>query len=233
MAYLRVSTVDQAEHGDGLDVQESAIRTWAEKNGHAVVAWASDEGISGSNGLNTRQGLLEALEAVRDGSASGVVVYRLDRLARDLIVQEQLLGELWRLGAAVFSTAEAEAVYLRPDDPDDPSRKLIRQVLGAVSEYERSMIALRLRSGRRMKSARGGYIGGFANRYGFRLVDGQYVPETDEQAVIARCVALRDTGASLRDIAATLNAEAVLGPSGGVWHAPSVQRTLARVEFKV
>ena len=60
-------------------------------------------------------------------------VYRLDRLARDLIVQETVLAEVKRLGGEVFSTSAAEAGYLS-DDPDDPSRKLIRQVLGAVAE---------------------------------------------------------------------------------------------------
>jgi DNA invertase Pin-like site-specific DNA recombinase len=70
----------------------------------------------------------------------GVVVYRLDRLARDLIVQETLLAEVWRMGREVFSTSAAEQGYLA-DDPHAPSRKLIRQVLGAVNEYERSMIS--------------------------------------------------------------------------------------------
>ena len=48
------------------------------------------------------------------------------------------------MGAEVFSTSDAEQGYLQ-DDPSDPSRKLIRQVLGAVAEYERAMIRLRLR----------------------------------------------------------------------------------------
>jgi DNA invertase Pin-like site-specific DNA recombinase len=155
-AYLRVSTDTQAEHGLGLDVQRQAIRAWARQHGHKIASWHSDEGISGSNGLDTRDALPDAVAEVRDGRAAGIVVYRLDRLARDLILQETLLAEIAGLGGRVYSTFAGEQEVIE-DDPDDPSRRLIRQVLGAVSEYERSLIRLRLRNGRRRKAERGGY----------------------------------------------------------------------------
>jgi len=53
-------------------------------------------------------------------------VHRLDRLARDLVLQEQLLAECWRMGATVSSTAAGEDAYLS-DDPADPSRRLIKR----------------------------------------------------------------------------------------------------------
>jgi DNA invertase Pin-like site-specific DNA recombinase len=88
VAYLRVSTDHQAERGLGLQVQEQAIRKWARAGGHKVVLWTRDEGVSGSNGLDTRVGLLDALGGLKARGTEGLVVYRLDRLARDLIVQE-------------------------------------------------------------------------------------------------------------------------------------------------
>src|SRR5207244_624236 len=107
VAYLRVSTDKQVEQGLGLDVQRQAVRAWAEELGHRVVRWCVGEGVSGSNGLDTRDALPNALEVLRERRAAGLVVYRLDRLARDLIVQETLLAELRRLGADVFSTSAA------------------------------------------------------------------------------------------------------------------------------
>jgi hypothetical protein len=89
-AYLRVSTDTQAEHGLGLDVQRQAIRAWARQHGHKIASWHSDEGISGSNGLDIRDALPDAVEEIRDNRTAGIVVYRLDRLARDLILQETL-----------------------------------------------------------------------------------------------------------------------------------------------
>ena len=132
VGYVRVSTATQAEDGLGLDVQKAALRAWCKANGHRLTSILSDEGVSGAKELEDRPGLADALDMIRSGKAQGIVVPRLDRLARDLIVQETILAEVRRIGGEVFSTSPAEASYLT-DDPDDPSRKLIRQVLGAVS----------------------------------------------------------------------------------------------------
>lgn len=227
VAYLRVSTDRQAEHGLGLEVQRDALTAWARDTGYRIVAWCSDEGVSGSNGLETRDALAEALEILRGGQADALAVYRLDRLARDLVVQEQLLAEVWRLGAEVHSTASGEA-HLR-DDPDDPSRRMIRQILGAVSEYERAMISLRLRRGRARKAADGGYAYG-APAFGTRAEDGELVAEEREQAALARMRELRDGGASLRAIAATLDEEGHEPKRGGRWHPQTVARALTRAD---
>jgi DNA invertase Pin-like site-specific DNA recombinase len=225
VAYLRVSTDRQAEHGLGLEIQRDALKQWAKREGFRLVAWCTDEGVSGSNGLEDRDGLAEALDWLRDGQADALAVYRLDRLARDLVVQEQLLAEVWRLGAEVYSTASGEA-DLR-DDPDDPSRRMIRQILGAVSEYERSMIALRLRRGRARKAAAGGFAYGSPG-YGYRSEDGVLVPAEREQAALARMIELRDSGASLREIADVLDREGHRPKRAERWHPQTVARVLER-----
>lgn len=227
VAYLRVSTDRQAEHGLGLEVQETAIRKWANQNGHRIVSWARDEGVSGSNGLEGRIGLPEALGALQDRTAAGLVVYRLDRLARDLVLQEQLLAEVKRMGCEVFSTSASEAGFLL-DDPDDPSRKMIRQILGAVNEYERSMIRLRLRAGRARKRERG-YAGDGPPPYGYRAVDGMLVEDTAEQAVLGRIRELRAAGRSLRDIATTLTAEGYRPKRSQTWHPGSLRLIVNRM----
>jgi DNA invertase Pin-like site-specific DNA recombinase len=224
VAYLRVSTEKQSEEGLGLEVQEQAIRRWARKNGHRVVDVLTDAGVSGSNGLENRNELSIALEALRDGIAGGLVVYRLDRLARDLVVQEQLLMEIRNLGGRVFSTAGGEQDYLT-DDPDDPSRRLIRHVLGAVNDYERAMIRLRLRRGQQRKAELGGYAAG-RPRYGYRAEGKQLVEVPGEQEVIKRVRRLRRAGNSYRQIAALLEGEKVRPRSGGTWHPTMVARLL-------
>jgi len=225
IGYLRVSTDAQAERGLGLDVQEHAIRRWARDRGHRLVRVLRDAGVSGSNGVEGRIALAEALAAI-PREAAGLVVYRLDRLARDLVLQEQLLAETRRLGGEVFSTASSESAFLK-DDPDDPSRRLIRQVLGAIAEYERAMIVLRLRAGRARKAERGGFAYG-SPPFGWRAENGQLVAHEGEQEVLHRLLALDCQGASLRDIARTLNRERRLPKRGGRWHPESVRRVLAR-----
>lgn len=142
---------DRSMPAPGLEVQRRAIRSWCRAGQHRLVALEADEGVSGT--LIERAGLAGALALLRAGTARCLVVHRLDRLARDLVLQEQLLGECWRMGASVSSTAAGEDAYLG-DDPADPSRRLIRQVMGAVSAYERDMVTLRLATGRRHKAER-------------------------------------------------------------------------------
>jgi DNA invertase Pin-like site-specific DNA recombinase len=226
VAYLRVSTDAQTE-GLGLDVQKAAIIEWADAHGQQIAASFTDAGVSGSNGLETRTGLANAFSALRNGDAAGLVVYRLDRLARDLIIQEQLLAEARQHSWAVFSTSSGEAAYVE-DDPGDPSRKMIRQVLGAVAEYERSMIALRLRSGRTRKAEAGGFAYG-SPPYGYEAVDGELVPVADEQATLGRIRRLHDDGKSFRFIARTLNGEGVKPRRGRTWHPGVLLRLVDRL----
>jgi DNA invertase Pin-like site-specific DNA recombinase len=140
-------------------VQRLAIRAWARQHGHEIVSWHADEGISASNDLDTRDALPDAAGEIREGRADGLVVYRLDRLARDLILQETLLAEIAGLGGQVFSAFAGEQDVIT-DDPEDPSRRMVRQVLGAVAQYQRSLIRLRLRNDLRRKAERDGHAHG-------------------------------------------------------------------------
>jgi DNA invertase Pin-like site-specific DNA recombinase len=224
VGYVRVSTERQAEEGLGMAVQEEAIREWAKRNGHSVVAVVRDEGVSGK--IADRPGLADLFAILRKGKVAAVVVYRLDRLARDLVVQEQLLAEFWRLEKQVCSTMDAESEYLS-DDPNDPSRRLIRQVLGAISDYERETIILRLRSGRQRKAADGGYAHG-APAFGFKAEDRALQVDEDEEAIMHRIVELRRAGLSLRAISAALAEDGLKPKRAETWHPETLARICAR-----
>ena len=94
-AYTRVSSDSQLD-GFGLEVQRDTISRWAKANDHRVVSWHEDAGISGAKDAADRPGLSAALLAVQQPpDADGIVVARLDRLARALTVQEAVLAG-WR-----------------------------------------------------------------------------------------------------------------------------------------
>lgn len=217
IAYTRVSTDAQAEHGLGLDVQRRAIRAWAAKNDHKVIAWYSDKGISGSNGLDTRPGLAEAFRET-EAKADGLVVYRLDRLARKLGSQITWIEQLESRGRQVISVTE-------PDVGQDEMRVLVRQVLGAIAEYERATIVRRMRDGRALKAERGGFAYG-SPPYGWRADGHELVPVEAEQATLARIRDLRAESCSIRVIGETLTAEGFTPKRGGQWHAETIRRIL-------
>jgi DNA invertase Pin-like site-specific DNA recombinase len=219
-AYVRVSTQEQADKGHGLDVQRSAIRKWARANGHRIVSWHADEGISGAKPADERPGLADALRVVRAREATGLVVARLDRLARSVTVQEAVLAEVWhRLDARMF---EVTGEVLR-DDPDDPMRTAMREMAGVFAGLERRMIAKRLRDGRVMKAAKGGHATG---RYPYGW--GPAGPVPDQQKALRRMRTLRAEGRSTRDIAEVMRAEGHPTARGGAWSAPVVARILKR-----
>ncbi len=227
VAYLRVSTDRQAEEGFGLDVRDRAIRRWARDNDHRVVMTTRDEGVSGSNGVDVRVGLHEALAAVKDRAVGGLVVYRLDRLARKLTVQEATLSKVWDVGGAVFAVDLGEVPR---DDPDDPIKTALRQMVGVFAQLERGMIAARLRSGRLLKAERGGYAGFGAPPYGTRAVAGELVVDTTEDRAVRRALALRASGASLRTIARALIDEGHRPKRSDRWHPETLRRMLERCE---
>lgn len=227
VGYIRVSTDRQADEGLGPDVQEREIRKWAGVHRHQIVELCRDEGKGGSQGLESRIGLGQAMENLRERTATGLVVFRLDRLARDMVLQEQLLAGIWQLGAEAFSTSPSEGSYLS-EDPDDPSRKLIRQVLGAVAEYERGMISLRLRLGRVRKAEKGGYAYG-SPPFGYRAEGKALIEDSQEAKAMYRMTELRRNGRSLHAICSELQQEGLGAKRGGRWHPTTVARVLRRV----
>jgi hypothetical protein len=103
---------------------------------------------------------------------------------------------------------------------EEPTGKLIRQILGAVAEWEKCALVQKLRASR-LRMRRSGQRCEGRKPYGL-------TPE--EQAVIERIQAMRKEKKSFVDIAAALNAEGVptrTGP-GTKWHPTQIQRILGR-----
>jgi DNA invertase Pin-like site-specific DNA recombinase len=220
LPYIRVSTNGQAD-GLGPDLQEQSIRAWAQSHSLRVEHVYFDEGVSGA--LEDRPALAEAMREMKAGDV--LVVARLDRLARDLITQELLLRDIRRRGADVVSCAEGEQTFLA-EDPNDPSRKLVRQLLGAIAEYDRAMIALRLRMARSLKRSNGGYAGG-EPPFGWRVGEnGGLECDQREEAVLNRMTELRESGQTLDEVANILNRDEYRPRRGDRWTKQGVHRIL-------
>ena len=224
VAYLRVSTARQQD-AYGPEVQREAITQWAKENGHCIVDWKQDA-ITGTSEFSDRAGWVEAEALVKAGKAEGIVVPRLDRLARDVIVQETLIRATADRGGQVYSAVPEENALL-VGDPKEPTRKLIRTIMGALAEYDRDMVCARLEAGRKAKAKAGGYGHG-ALPYGYRSVDGVLIPVPAEQHALARMRALAADGVGTREIARLLTEEGHPTKRGGNWSSPVVSRILSR-----
>jgi DNA invertase Pin-like site-specific DNA recombinase len=221
--YVRVSSRQQLD-GYGLDGQEQAIRRYAREHRLKLVEVFREEGVSGTLPVIERPALRGALELMTACKADVFLVPNLDRLARELHVQEAALGLLWDAGKVVHTVEDGE---VRQDDPDDPMRKAMRKMRGVLAELDKDTVVMRLRKGKQAKKIEGGFIGGQVP-YGYRAEGRRLVPEADEQKVVATIRRMRKKGLSLRGIADDLHAKGVATRSGGKWHPTQLARIMER-----
>lgn len=201
------------------------VAKFAASAGISVVEEFTDEGISGTKPLAQRPGLSALLARILSNGVRLVLVEKADRLARDLIEAELILRELSKAGVQVF---EAEGGHdLSAGDDANPTAKLIRQVLGAVAEFEKSALVAKLRAARdRVRVERGRCEG--PAPYGELPGEADGLERIKQLARKPRGKPRR----SLAEIAATLNAEGVPTRGGGPWSRSSVQVVMRRLAAK-
>jgi DNA invertase Pin-like site-specific DNA recombinase len=101
--YVRVSSAGQsAEDRDGIPRQKEGIRKYATANGIRIVQWFEDS-VSGKKDLDSRPALQELMAALHGDGTKLVLVEKLDRLARDLMIQESIVADLQRDGFELIS----------------------------------------------------------------------------------------------------------------------------------
>lgn len=227
----RVSTAGQAVDGYGLDAQEADGRKWGRMQTSPkvrIVKVVTDgdgkAGKSGTSLLDERPGLMEALQWIIDGKADGIVAPNLDRLARELTVQEAILSYVWAMGGRVFTADHGEHLE---DDASDPMRTAMRQMRGVFHQLDRGLIIKRLTEGRASKGSKGGYAYG-APRFGQKAVDNELTDDERENAIAEQMETWRDEeGLGIRAICDRANAEGLPAKRGGKWHPTTVARLLS------
>lgn len=209
-AYLRVSSVGQTT-GDGYDRQLLACEEYAAAHDLTIVR-VFRESMTGKSDLEDRPALLSMLACIEDDKIGVVIVEKLDRVARDLMVQETILGDFRRRKVTLISTAEPDLCS------QEPSRVLIRQIFGALAQWERACICLKLRGARERIKARLGKCEG-RKAYGDRPGEGE---------TLALMRKLHAEGFALVEIVDRLNELGIPSRMGGKWHVGTVGRILAR-----
>lgn len=226
--YLRVSTLEQAEHGNGLEVQEEQVRAYCEQQGFELVAVYREEGVSGANGIDSREALPRLVADLDQGKFEAVVIVRLDRIARHLIIQETIIADIYKRGGLLISVTEPDLCG------DDPSRELLRQFMGGIAQYERRIIAARMLGGRKRKKQQGGFAGGWLP-LGYRVLGvgkrSSVVIVPEQARIVARIFEEYEAGVSMRIIARDLRRDGVKTNRGGSWATATVARILHNTAY--
>lgn len=199
VAYLRVSTDEQALSGLGLAAQESAIRSEAARRGLEVLALHVDAGLSAKT--LDRPALASAIADLDAGKGSMLMVSKLDRLTRSV---HDATGLLLRSERSGWGLVALDA----PVDTTSPQGAAMAQVLAVFAELERRLIGERTRAALAVKKAQGVKLGR---------------PRTVAPEVVARIVDARRSGASWPAIARQLQADGVATGQGGTWWPATVR----------
>jgi DNA invertase Pin-like site-specific DNA recombinase len=159
------------------------------------------------------------LTFVEGKKVEAVIVAKLDRLTRSVKDLCTLLERFERRSVALISVAESL-------DTSSAVGRLVLNIMTAVSQWEREAIGERTRDALNHKRNRGERVGNIP--FGSRLAgDGEHLePEPQEVATLTEIRSLRQQGASMRGIAATLNERAYRTRRGTPWRLESVARVL-------
>ena len=195
-AYLRTSSATNVGADKDSDKrQRRAILAYAKAHKIEIAGEYYDADVKGADPVHARPAFAEMLEAILGNGVRVIIVESASRFARDLITQETGFRYLRDRGITLIASDDPDAFTA-----DTPTANLIRQVLGAVSEFQKAELVAKLAGARARK----------------RATDKNYregrkpAPEATQR----RARRLRKKGLSLREIAARLAAKGFVTVKG-------------------
>ena len=190
--YTRVSTTAQENEGYSLSAQEESARAYCKAQGWELTAVYADA-KSGSS-MAGRGELARLLVDAADGEFERVIVWKLDRLGRNLRDLLDISDQLEQAGVGVVSIQESL-------DTGTAAGRMMRSILGSLAEFERETIVERIVAGIRQKAREGELVGPLPLGY-LRNEDGEVVvDEATAPLVLAAFERYKEGGVSLREMA--------------------------------
>jgi site-specific DNA recombinase len=229
--YVRVST-ERQQQAQTIEQQVALLRTYVADRPDWVIEEHHIFRDDGHTGAKLQR---PGLDALRDQAARAafdvVLVTAPDRLARNYVHQMVILEELERHGISV--------VFIDRPSSDDPHEHLVTQIRAAVAEYERTLIADRMRRGRQTKLRAGRLLPWTNAAYGYRVHperprDPALIEVDEAAAAVVRELfqAYADGEATLHALAVRLTARGIASPTGRrFWSASSVRTILTNPAY--
>jgi DNA invertase Pin-like site-specific DNA recombinase len=212
VAYLRTSSAANVGADKDSDKrQRAAIAAYAKSAGYTVVGEFYDAAVSGADPIDERPGFKAMLDRIAGNGVRVILVESPDRFARDLAVQLAGHSYLKALGVELVPTTAPD--YFTEDTP---TAVLVRQVLGAISQFEKASLVAKLRAARERSVAAGG------------RGTGRWRYDEARPEVVALARELHGQGLSLRKISAALAERGHLTARGRPYVASAVEIMLKR-----
>lgn len=219
VGYVRVSTEEQAKGGISLDMQRAKIQAYTQLDEMELVSIEADEGISGCS-IKVRPGIQRVLEVVRQKGIHAVIIYKLDRLARNTVEALEIASLMDRRGVALHSITEKL-------DTKSALGRFFFTLMASLAEMERGLISERISAAMARKREVGSPCNGNPE-FGNQIVDWKVVPNPYEQEIIQRICELRKQGQRIHGICRALCEEGYVNRKGRPLAATQVHAILQR-----
>lgn len=240
VAYARVSTDEQLEHGYSLDEQGRRMKAWAEERS-LIVDTLYSESFTGSRAVRPR--LSELLTHAKRERIGWLLVTAYDRLERigDDRERAWLLYQIEEAGLQLVDISSSSIVSI--GSAGDPNSRLHHGLISLVARWERETIAVRTTRGREARAREDGLYWGGRRPFGFRFApglrrgkptpNGRLVPDPDEAPVVRVMYQLFLDGMNLSAMSRYLNREVpMIVPTGsalraaGRWTSHAIRQIL-------
>jgi DNA invertase Pin-like site-specific DNA recombinase len=221
--YARVSTAEQGASGLGVEAQTHACQSYVASVGGEIVKTF----IEVASGDDDDRPVLAAALKLAKRSRAVLLVAKLDRLSRAVALVAGLLRRGAEIRVAECATANVLELQVRSIIAEEERRK--------ISERTRDALAAAKRRGVALGSSRAGHWAGREERRRAGAAAGSAAAAAARRELradiiaAARPIVEQHRGASLRAIAAALNAAEISTPGGASWRAAQVQRLLATI----
>lgn len=216
IAYLRTSSATNVGR-DSDKRQREAIHAYADRAGFDVVTEFYDAAVSGADPIDQREGFTSLLAWAQEHGIKTIIVESASRFARDLIVQETGYSLLTAQGFTLIAADDPDAFTA-----DTPTARMVRQILGAVAEFEKASLVAKLKGARdRASQVAGRRIEG---RKGYDQTKPELIKEAKR---LARKSPRTGKTRSLREISAELHKLGHTTDTGKPLSASQIQRLLA------
>lgn len=224
--YARVSTQEQAVEGTSLEHQSDQLESYCQSQGWKVIQEYVDAGFTGKD--SDRPKLKHLLADAKLGLFNKVVVYKMDRLARNLRLLLEIEDKLKENGISFHSVKEAF-------DTSTASGRHFLQMLGMISEWEREAIIERTKAGRLQRYKQGCWgAGNPSYGYSYNHHTKKLVIDEEKATIVRKIFNMYTTGKSLSYIANELNKELIPSRNGKGkgWWSSSVRHIIINPIYK-
>lgn len=216
--YARFSSHSQTEQS--IEGQLRECYEYAKRQNIVIVGEYVDRALTGTT--DKRPNFLKMIEDSKKKTFDFVLVYQLDRFARNRYDSANYKAKLKKNGVRVLSTKE--------NITEDASGILVEGMLESMAEYYSAELSQKVRRGIRESLIKGNFIGGYG-LFGYDIVDKKWTVNTYEADIVRDMFTRYKNGEKAKDIIERLNAQGIRTKAGSPFNMNSVARMIRNEKY--